>query len=662
MMSHTNSMRWLSALALLLVLLLGTVTTVAAQEENAGIASATPAAEVGNNLSIGDEATTVIGTNEDTPTETPAEATQDPATDTPAEVPETPTDVPGSGIGDEQGSGVPTGDDGTPVVEETATDTPAEEASPTATETPDTPVAAASVGVSVTIYLCDTGYAGGDPAGDATCAPASGIEVAASAGGESLGVHTSDGSGNVSFDAPEGSQVTFTESQSTLPTGYVPDGNGVATVTADSGATASIVNIKVETAGRLQIANGQCPTSGEARTQFIVVGPLAIQAAGLGCAPRSNTTLTVSGPGGTYTAVTDSNGNWYGTLPAGTYTISNESGSENADVVSGSTTLVMVVDYAPGPKGTLTIQRYDCAEGAEGTIITIDGGPNNDSCLPSDKSVNVSPAGGGAAPLVIDLGEDGATSVDVAAGDYVVTDGPTGVSAGVQVAEGLSVTATINSTILTGSVSASLFWCGSSVSGSINPSNLGNWANGCGRAGSGIDVSLLNSNGEVVSTASTGGNGTLSFGSVSPGRYSLSSASGCALFANGADARNGFDIIAGTTVDIAAFGCDEPAAIPENPGNPGPNPGSIGGGDSGVSEGGGSVGDTGGFGGISGEGAGQNVRNLTSNPLAGVSTLPSTGEGANTVFDRTMLMLLALAALAAAAALDLSGNRSKHTK
>lgn len=51
--------------------------------------------------------------------------------------------------------------------------------------------------------------------------------------------------------------------------------------------------------------------------------------------------------------------------------------------------------------------------------------------------------------------------------------------------------------------------------------------------------------------------------------------------------------------------------------------------------GGGGIGNNGnGYGGISG-GSNENVRNLTSNPLASVSTLPATGEGADTMVDRT---------------------------
>ncbi len=662
MMSRTSPLRWIAALILLMVLAAGAIPTVSAQEENPGAVSATPTSEIDTSISIGDESTTVIGSDEATATDIPTTDTQNSDDQTTTDETENPTSTPDGGLGNDAGGDVSTGD-GTPNTEETPTNTPTDEASPTPSETPDDVVAAASVSVSAVVYLCSSSYAGGDPTGDANCTPASGVDVGAIIGEESLGVETTDDSGMVSFDAPEGSHVSLGELVNTVPSGYVPDGNGTVFVTAAEGATGYIVNIQVETAGRLQISNGQCPTSGEARTQFIVVGPFAVQSASLGCEPRGNATLTIVGPGGTYNAVTDGDGNWIGTLPVGTYTVSNAGGSSSAEVETGSTTLMMVVDYVPGPKGTLTIQRYDCSEGDEGTTITIDGGPNNDSCLPSDKSVNVSAAGGGAAPLTIDLGEDGATSVDVAAGDYVVTDGPTGTSADVSVVEGESVTATINSTLLTGSVTASMFWCGSGVSSSVNPGHLGNWSNGCGRVGSGTVISLLDADGNVISTATTGGNGTLSFSSLMPGRYSLSTSSGCALFANGADARNGFDIVAGGTVEIMAFGCEEPSGESEEPTGPGPDPGTIGGEDGGTSLGGGSIGsgDGIGLGGSALGSPGYHTRNLAANPLASVSTLPATGEGASDMADRMMLILLGLAALSAGAALQLTSRRAKQS-
>ena len=627
MTSRSNPMRWLAALLLFSMLSTGMSASVIAQEEGIG-AEPTATAIVDGDVSIGADSTDVIAEETTVPEEVSEPGT--PSEDAANEPTSTPTEPATGGIGDDEGTGVSTGEE-SPASEVTVTETPTAETTPT--PSPTEAVEAASVGVSVTIYTCSSSFSGGNPADDSNCAPAPGVTVDASTNSGPIGSSVTNGSGTASFDAPEGETVTFSEVQSTLPSGYVPDGNGTASVTADAGASAYIVNIQVSTAGRLQISNGQCPTSQEARTQFIVVGPLAVQSSALGCEPRAGASLTVTGPGGTYSVVTDGGGNWIGTLPVGSYTISNANASTDLEVVSGATTIVLVVDYVPGPKGTLVIERYDCAEGAEGTTITIGGGPNNDSCVPSDKSVQVASAEGGSAPLVIDLGENGSTSVDVAAGDYVVTDGPTGASASVQVPEGESVTAAINSTILTGAISASLFWCSESISSSVNPTTWGSWTNGCSRAGAGIVVSLLNGDGSVVSTASTGGNGTLAFSSLTPGVYSLSSSSRCALFANGADARNGFSLAAGDLVEIAAFGCEEPSNVPEEPEEPAPAPGSIGGESGNPSGGGGSIGsgdalgNGDGYAGAPFVSPGFHTRSLSMNPLANVSTLPATGEG-----------------------------------
>lgn len=664
MLNRRNRLRFLLTLMLVTLLMSGVPATVIAQEEDGG-GSPTPTAVAEGVVSIGDEPTTGIGDSSptDVPTTAP-ESTGEATEATAPEVTETPTPTePSGGIGNGDGSEVSTGD-GSPTPEASATPSPTPEASPTSS--PTEVVQPAAVGVSVTVYACGNGYGGGDPGSDANCSPAAGVSVLATTSSGSIGTVATNGSGVASFEAPEGEVVVFTEDQTSLPAGYVPDGNGTASVTASSGASANIVNIQVSTAGRLQVSNGQCPTSAGERTQFIVVGPLAVQSSALGCEPRAGASLTVSGSGGTYSVVTDGGGNWVGTIPVGSYTISNANSSAGFDVVAGATTIVLAVDYVPGAKGILNIQRYDCAEGPEGTSITIGGGPKNASCLPSDQSVSVASAEGGAAPLVIDLGEGGSTSVEVAAGDYVVTDGPTGASAPVQVLEGETVTAAINSTILTGAISASLFWCPESVSGSVNPTTWGNWTTGCGRAGSGIVVTLLDGNGSVISTASTGGNGSLAFTSLSPGSYALSSSSGCALFANGADARNGFTIAAGDTVEIAAFGCDEPSYVPEEPVEPGPDPGSIGGENGNPSSGGGSIGSGdalgsgGGFVGAPFVSPGFHTRNLNKNPLANVSRLPATGEGGDRMNELTMIMLLGFAALAAGAAVSSAPLRSKR--
>lgn len=659
MTRSSTPLRWLAALLLLAVLATGLAPATAAQQDGFGTPTAIPA-DLDGQVSIGEDTAPVLVVDQGTPAQAETPEAGAP-TETPSASPsETP---PSGGIGSDSGGDVSTGE-GTPVPEEsptaTATESPTVEASPSPTETEV--VHAAAVGVSATIYLCSSSFGGGDPAGDGNCSPASGVGVSATADGTDLGSTTTNGAGVATFDAPDGSAVVFSEVTQSLPSGYVPDGNGSASVTASSGANVSIANIQMNTAGRLQISNGQCPTSGEARTQFIVVGPLAIQAASIGCEPRVGASLTVTGPGGSYSVVTGGGGGWVGTLPVGTYSISNGSGSESIEVESGSTTIVLVVDFVPGPKGTLTVERFDCSEGDEGTTITVGGGPNNASCLPSDKSVQVASTEGSAQPLVIDLGANGSTSIDVAAGDYVVTDGPTGVSAAVTVAEGSSVIAAINSTIRTGVVSASLYWCEASVSGSVNPSTWGNWTGRCARAGAGTVVTLLDGNGNVVSNASTGGDGTLSFGSLVPGTYSLTSTNGCALFANGADARNGFVIAAGDRIDVVAFGCADPSNVSEGPAGPGPDPGTIGGSDGSGSESGGSIGSNdGGFGAVPLGNRSYHTRSLTTNPLAGVSTLPATGEGDHGLARLYLLMLLGLAAMSAGVAANLASTREKRS-
>ncbi len=200
----------------------------------------------------------------------------------------------------------------------------------------------------------------------------------------------------------------------------------------------------------------------------------------------------------------------------------------------------------------------------------------------------------------------------------------------------------------------------------MNPTTWGNWTTGCSRAGSGIVVSLLDGGGNVIATASTGGNGSLSFTQLVPGTYRLSSSSGCALFANGADARSGFSLSAGDTVEIAAFGCEEPSYVPEEPEEPGPNPGSIGGENGSPSGGGGSIGsgdafgNGGGFASAPFTRSGFHTRSLSMNPLANVSTLPATGEGTDGMKQVTLFLLLGIAALAAGAAVSLQPVRSKR--
>ena len=156
------------------------------------------------------------------------------------------------------------------------------------------------------------------------------------------------------------------------------------------------------------------PYFGAARSEFIVVGPLAIQSAGLGCAPSAHATLSLVWSGRTYQRSPMIRAT--GSVPRRSEPtpFPNHPHPIWSQVQSGYTTIVLWVDYVPGPKGTLTVQRFDRAEGAEGTTIEIGAALRTIPVCPAT-SVSASPAEMRLL-LGIHLGEDGATSVDVAAG------------------------------------------------------------------------------------------------------------------------------------------------------------------------------------------------------------------------------------------------------
>ncbi|MCC6675014.1 MAG: hypothetical protein IT339_07450, partial [Thermomicrobiales bacterium] len=64
MLTRTSSIRWLSAVVLLLILVMGSGAIGSAQEEGSGTPSSTPAGDVGSRISIGDESVSGIGTEE----------------------------------------------------------------------------------------------------------------------------------------------------------------------------------------------------------------------------------------------------------------------------------------------------------------------------------------------------------------------------------------------------------------------------------------------------------------------------------------------------------------------------------------------------------------------------------------------------------------------
>ena len=82
----------------------------------------------------------------------------------------------------------------------------------------------------------------------------------------------------------------------------------------------------------------------------------------------------------------------------------------------------------------------------------------------------------------------------------------------------------------------------------------------------GEPIAVVDSSGEVVASAETGGEGSAYFPNLPPGTYELEAGSVCALFANGVDARGGFTVSGGDSVSVEAFGCAAPAPVDPPPG------------------------------------------------------------------------------------------------
>ena len=252
----------------------------------------------------------------------------------------------------------------------------------------------------------------------------------------------------------------------------------------DAETTLYFVNLPKSATGRFQISSGQCPTLDAPYTQFFVLGPMA-RASANGCESNGYAEFTVSGDGvgGSMAVVTDESGDWRGFLPAGDYTISNENASAEFTVLVDATTVVVAVDYYSGPRGTLTIERYECSEGDTGgvQIEVYEGGgglPSNESCVPSAANVEIYADADGVAPIVADLGEDGQTTVEVASGSYLIRDG-SGAEATVEVTEAGWTQAIINVVTISGAVAAQTHFCPDPASNFEDASNPDYWDAEC---------------------------------------------------------------------------------------------------------------------------------------------------------------------------------------
>lgn len=603
--------------------------------------------------------------------EPPAVETEVPAqepTDIPTEEPTgEPTDEPTGEPTDEPTTSDPTqpaddGTSGTPVA-------PGGTESPTAEPTKEDAVQAAAleepqdtVAIPIQVTLCET-----DSGGD--CGPGANVQIQVVANGGDPVTVTANSDGEATADVPEDALVILTVIP---PDGYVPQGNGVVQLTAEDGSSATFTLVSEPEMGQLQISNGRCPTIGEPRTEFIVAGPLMIQAASEGCAGHAGATFTITGGnlGSPMSVTTDGNGDWMGYLAAGTYEVANNGGSTTLTVENGRVTLVIVVDFIPGPTGTLVIQRWHCTVGdQDSTVITVtsngDDGPPHESCTASNRTVRIVPVDGdGVAPLIVELGDDGLTSINLAEGAYIIEDLQTGETSQVEVSAAGTVMAVVTHTVTTGSISGVIHWCADGNSRQQDPSNPAYWQTNCTAGAAGASVALLGSGGQAISSTTTTGDGAFGFSSVPPGSYVLSYADGCAQFVGGADARGAIVVTAGSTTTVTGYACAEATNNPPGGDPPGEDPPVNGGGGTnppanGGQQSGGNL--SGGLGtSVGGVSNTQSVGSGSGSELHSVTALPSTGVGSDQPAVPIMQWLAFLASALIVAGMAQAVRRRGH--
>ncbi len=530
-----------------------------------------------------------------------------------------------------------------------------------------------TVSIPVTVFTCSADPGPGDPATSGVCAGADGVEIAYSIDDVPATPVTTSGGGTALLEVPEGSAVFVEE---TVPAGYLPIGDGTAWIaSAADGDAVTFVNV-VETAlGRLQIVNGSCPTSGEARTEFRVLGPHAISAAATPvCSPTAKAVFTITGgtlPEGGIQAITDDNGVWRGYLTAGDYTVIDDSGaSERATVETDELTVVIVIDYFRPPTGVLVIQRWVCTEGEEErTDIVIDGDASGPGCGLADGQMSLSTVAeaSAASSITFSLGSDGTATMTLPAGTYVLTDLSSSASAQVSVAAGRTTRASVRTISLYGTLVVRHYWCADPASNDEDAGVPTYWQAECDAAG-GVTVTLYDAGGTSVRTQATSGGGTITWSGVSPGTYTVDTEGGiCAAFVDGVDARGGFGISAGNTTIIKIYSCAPPEDTggggsggdgTGGSGNNGGNPGGDNGGNNGgdgtqgppdASDGGSDGSDTGGEG----------------DEVARITTLPSTGEGPLHPSELPWFALMAAIAGVGAAGIGLrkcTQNRLQETR
>jgi hypothetical protein len=563
--------------------------------------------------------------------------------------------------------------DGDPVSVSPATDGTAgaaftAAASPVPVTTADEP--AASVDVALTVYNCTSDPGAADPATFAGCSAAQGVTITASQDGTALPAVFTDATGSATISATDGSSLVLTEDQTTLPSGYVPLGNGVQIVNpVSAGATAVFVNIADSGTGHLQIVSGTCPTAGQARTEFRIIGARTFGAAATACTPTPGASFTLTGgnlgPAG-LVVTTGDDASWRGFMPVGAYTVMDgASSSDPFDVVADAITAVIVIDYVPMPRGSLVVTRVLCTEGAqEGTTITVGDSPQTTGgpgCAANDSDFQISNAGDGTSGPSQDftLGSDGSAQVDLTAGSYLLTDLASGQHTTITVSEGGTTVANVRQIVLTGRAIVRHYFCADPASNDADPSDASYFSDFCTQPLGGATLTLLDSGGNAVSTETASGGGIITWSGLVPGSYSVASDSGlCAVFAEGSDARGGFTVTVGRTTMVNVYSCAAPVSDGSGAGDSGggTNDGGIGDGTSGGV-------NTGDFNDTSANASSGTVPGSAGDELKNVTQLPSTGIGETARTGGYQLLGAFLIVLAlAGASMAASKRRSIHSR
>ena len=363
------------------------------------------------------------------------ETTDDGVVEDPGSVSDGAPEIPAGGVtGEEEDSSTPEPD---PITDDGGVEAESLEGDFSTDEVLD--VQAEEVFVSVFAFDCNVDPGAGDPAESADCTASQGLEVDVVIDDAAAGVQTTGVDGSATFGAPEGSILELTENAATIVAGYHSIGSGSAELTAAQDASVTFVHLAEPIAGRLQIVNGSCPTTGESRTEFRVIEPQSVaMASSPACQATGGTVFTIQGEslGGGISVVTGSDGAWRGYLVPGDYTVIDDSGaSAVVTVIANDISVVIVVDYVSAPLGLLNVSRFACTVDDEsGTEISFGlseptvGDDDGCEATAGDIAIDVVEEVSAADVATIDLGSDGVGEIELPGGSYILTDLLTGES------------------------------------------------------------------------------------------------------------------------------------------------------------------------------------------------------------------------------------------